>query len=349
MLAKELANVLAVGVLHPAIVRIERQPTVPLSPSQPPVLTRLGFGAAPIGGLYTYVEDDAALATVAAAWDAGVRYFDTAPHYGLGRSERLLGAALAGYRRDDYVVSTKAGRLLLPITPDGRDDSDYGFAVPTTHRRVWDFSRDGIRRSLDDSLRRLGLDRIDLLYLHDPEGRMDEAVATALPALAELRAEGAIRAIGVGSKDTMALTRAAEEADLDVVMVAGRYTLLEQSAQKLLFPACQRRGVAVVAAAVFNSGLLASAEPGPEATYEYRAAPDALVARVRGLAGVCSAHSTTLPQAALQFPLRNPLVRSVVVGMRSPAEVVENHRLMVDPAPETLWSSLEASGLLQGS
>ncbi|TDE10423.1 aldo/keto reductase [Jiangella asiatica] len=309
-------------------------------------LSRLGFGAAPIAGLYSAVDDDTAAATVDAAWAAGIRYFDTAPHYGLGRSERLLGAALAGRDRDSYVLSTKAGRLLVPVDGAAGSDDEGRFAVPASHRRLWDLSRDGIRRSLDESLQRLGLDRVDLLYLHDPEDRMDEAMATALPALAELRAEGAVRAVGVGSKDAAALARLVREGDLDAVMVAGRYTLLEQPAQDALFPACAERRVGVVAAAVFNSGLLATAEPGPDATYEYGAVPPPVLRRARELAAVCAGHGVDLPRAALRFPLRHPLVSSAVVGMRSPAEVAENAARLAEPVPSALWESLARRGLI---
>ncbi|PZF85283.1 aldo/keto reductase [Jiangella anatolica] len=308
-------------------------------------LSRLGFGAAPIAGLYTAVDPDTAAATVDAAWDAGVRYFDTAPHYGLGVSERRLGVALAGRDRDAYAVSTKAGRLLVPSGGGGLDD-EGGFAVPATHRRVWDLSRDGIRRSLDESLVRLGLDRVDLLYLHDPEDRLDEALATALPALAELRDEGVVAAVGAGSKDGAALTRLVREGGLDVVMVAGRYTLLEQPALTGLFPACAAAGTSVVAAGVFNSGLLASPEPDPGSTYDYGAVPPAVLARARELAAVCAEHGAVLPQAALQFPLRHPLVRSAVVGMRSPAEVERNAALLGDPVDPELWAALEGRGLI---
>lgn len=311
-------------------------------------LPRLGFGAAPLGNLFTAVDDDTAAATLDAAWAAGVRYFDTAPHYGLGLSEHRLGAALRDRPRDEFVVSTKAGRLLVPDGVSGaagRGDTE-GFAVPATHRRVWDLSRDGIRRSLDDSLTRLGLDRVDLLYLHDPEDRLDDAVATALPALAELRAEGAVTGIGVGSKDAAALARLVRAGDLDAVMVAGRYTLLEQPALADLFPACQAAGVAVVAAGVFNSGLLAAAVPEPSSTYEYGAVPPEVLRHATELAAVCAAHDTPLPQAALHFALRHPLVRSAVVGMRSPAEVAQNAAWLDTPVAPGLWADLEDRGLI---
>jgi D-threo-aldose 1-dehydrogenase len=310
-------------------------------------LSRLGFGAAPIAGLYSAVDEDTAAATVDAAWDAGVRYFDTAPHYGIGLSERRLGRALAGRTREEYVVSTKAGRLLVPAEEAGTGDDPDGFAVPATHRRVWDYSRDGIRRSLDDSLTRLGLDRVDLLYLHDPEDRMDEARATAIPALTELRDEGAVAAVGAGSKDAAALAALVDDGGLDVVMVAGRYTLLEQPALDDLFPACQAAGVAVVAAGIFNSGLLATATPDPTSTYEYGAVPPRVLGRARELAAVCAGHGVTLPQAAVHYVLRHPLVRSAVVGMRTPAEVAENAARAEAPVPDELWADLAGRGLIR--
>nr|WP_246400704.1 aldo/keto reductase [Jiangella mangrovi] len=308
-------------------------------------LSRLGFGAAPIAGLYTPVDDDTAAATVDAAWDAGVRYFDTAPHYGLGLSERRLGRALAGRPRHEYLVSTKAGRLLVP-DDSGRTDVDDGFANPATHRRVWDYTRDGIRRSLDDSLTRLGLDRVDLLYLHDPEDRMPDALATAIPALIELRDEGAITAVGVGSKDAAALTTLVDNGGLDAVMVAGRFTLLEQPALDELFPACETAAVAVVAAGIYNSGLLATDVPDPGGTYEYGPVPPRILDRARELAAVCAHHGVTLPQAALHYPLRHPLVASAVVGMRSPAEAAQNAVRLDTAVPERLWADLEERGLI---
>lgn len=313
--------------------------------SPPPLsFSRLGFGAAPMAGLYSAVDEDTAAATVAAAWDAGVRYFDTAPHYGIGVSERRLGAALRGRDRDAYVLSTKAGRLLLP-GGSGVSDAGQGFAVPVTHRRAWDYTRDGIRRSLDDSLDRLGLDRVDVLFLHDPEDRMDEAFATAVPALVELRDEGAVTAVGAGSKNAAALTRLVRTGGLDVVMVAGRYTLLEQPALDDLFPACQDAAVTVVAAGIFNSGLLATPTPDSGSTYEYGAVPPAVLGRASELAAVCAEHGTTLPQAAIHYVLRHPQVASAVVGMRTPAEVTQNAARLDAPVPDELWAALEERGL----
>ncbi|MFI7443708.1 aldo/keto reductase [Nonomuraea indica] len=302
-------------------------------------LPRHGFGAAPIGGLYEAVGEEQARATVEAAWSRGVRLFDTAPHYGLGLSERRLGAALAG--RTGYVLSTKVGRLLRPAGRSGRDDQ--GFDVPAAYERVWDFSRDGVRRSLEESLDRLGLPRVDIALIHDPDDHLEEALTQAYPALAELREEGVVRAIGVGMNQWRAPLRFVEETGVDVVMLAGRYTLLDQSGLPLL-DACLERGVRVLAAGVFNSGLLAT--PRPSGTFDYRPAPPAVLERARRVAAVCETYGVALPQAAMAFPLRHPAVASIVLGARSPQEVEANAALWSRPVPDDLWRELEAEGLI---
>ncbi|GAB3824229.1 aldo/keto reductase [Dactylosporangium cerinum] len=307
---------------------------------------RLGLGCAQLGNLYHEIDDERAHATVDAAWDAGVRYFDTAPHYGLGLSERRLGEALRGRRRDQYTISTKVGRLLVgdPSYAGGMDTE--GFVVPATHRRVWDFSRDGIRRSLEASLARLGLDRVDVALLHDPEEHSEVALRTGFPALAELRDEGLVGAIGAGSKDAAILTRLVTEYAPDVVMVAGRFTLLEQPARETLLPACAAAGVEVFNVGVFNSGLLAVDDPGADLPYEYGAAPVALVAKARAIAGVCDRHGTTLPAAALAFAAGHPAITAVVVGADSPEQVRRNAALAIAPPPGALWPALREAGLL---
>jgi D-threo-aldose 1-dehydrogenase len=314
-------------------------------------VTELGFGAASIGNLYREVPDEQAAAAVTAAWDAGVRYFDTAPHYGLGRSERRIGEVLRQYRRDEYVLSTKVGRLLVP-NPDGagRTDLDNGFAVPAGLRRQWDFSADGVRRSLDESLERLGLDRVDILLIHDPEESNDPAGALvqAAPALARLREEGVIGAYGVGSKQWQILQRFVTETDVDVVMLAGRYTLLEQPALDELLPDCEKHGVSVLNVGVFNSGLLARDWPEDDGHYEYGAVPPALLDRARAIAALCREYGTTLPHAALVFAGAHPAVASVVVGAGRAAHFTRNADLLASPPPPVqLWEELITRGLLR--
>ncbi|MCC5581844.1 aldo/keto reductase [Microtetraspora sp. AC03309] len=306
-------------------------------------LPRLGFGGAPIGNLFTAVTDDEARAAVEAAWEAGVRLYDTAPHYGLGLSERRLGAALAG--RSGHVLSTKVGRLLVPSgtagEAAGRDDE--GFDVPADRRRVWDFSRDGVLRSLEESLERLGVPSVDIALIHDPDGHPREALEEAYPALASLRDQGVIRAVGVGMNQWELPARFVRETDIDVIMLAGRYTLLDQSGLPLL-DACAERGVRVLAAGVFNSGLLATDRPS--GTFDYQPASAELVARAGDIAAVCERHGVTLPQAAAAFPLRHPAVATVVLGARSATEVRRNASLLDRPVTGELWDDLIAEGLL---
>jgi len=314
-------------------------------------VTELGFGAASIGNLYKVVPDEEAAAAVTAAWDRGVRYFDTAPHYGLGLSERRMGAVLAGYPRNGYTLSTKVGRLLV-ANPGGADkrDLDNGFDVPATLRRQWDFTADGVRRSLDESLERLGLNRIDLVLIHDPEESDDPeaALAQAYPALHELRSQGVIGAVGVGSKQVQILHRFVTETELDTVMLAGRYTLLEQPALDDLLPACEKHGVSVLNVGVFNSGLLAREWPEDGGKYEYGDAPPELVERARRIAAVCREYGTSLPHAALVFAGAHPTVASVVVGAGRAAHMLRDADLAdAPPPPAGLWDALVAQGLLR--
>jgi D-threo-aldose 1-dehydrogenase len=298
----------------------------------------LGHGAANVGNLYRPMSDEQAWAVLDAAWECGIHYFDTAPHYGLGLSERRLGAFLAGKPRGEYTVSTKVGRLLRP-SPETADrlDGENQFAVPASLRRVWDFSADGIRASLEESLVRLGLDEVDILYLHDPdEHDLAADLDSGVPALAALREDGLVGQVGIGSKSTEALLAAVRTGALDLAMVAGRHTLLEQSEE--LVAACRENGVGIVAAAVYNSGLLSSPRPGGR--YEYGDVPADVLARAERLAEVCERHGVTLPEAALQYPLREPAVRSVVVGAATPEQVRENARRFAVEIPEALWDEL---------
>jgi D-threo-aldose 1-dehydrogenase len=309
-------------------------------------LSRLSLGCAPLGNLYRPTSDADARGAVEAAWDAGVRYFDTAPHYGLGLSERRLGAALRDRPRDAFTVSTKVGRRLEPVA-DGERPDDEGYAVAPTHRRVWDFTRDGVLRSLESSLERLGLDRVDVLFAHDPDDHYTEVLDGAYPALEELRAQGVVRSIGAGMNQAGMLADFVRHTDMDLLMLAGRYTLLEQGALDDLLPLCERRGVRIVAAGVFNSGLLARDVPPDDAHYDYAAAPGELVARARRIAAVCGRHGVTLPAAALAFPLAHPAVASVCVGARSATQVERNAALVAARIPAGLWAELRAEGLLR--
>lgn len=310
-------------------------------------ITELGLGTSQMGNLGQVISDDDAAATFRTAWDGGIRYFDTAPHYGLGLSERRLGRLLREVPREEYVLSSKVGRLLEP-NPDGVGEDDEGFAVPATWRRRWDFSRDGVLRSVAESLERLGLDRLDVVHLHDPDEHWEQASAEAVPALVELREQGVINAVGVGMNQSTMLAEFVRRTDVDLVMCANRYTLLEQPAARDLLPLAAERGVAVVVAGVFNSGLLATPRPAPDAQYDYRPAPPELVARVNRLADICESHGVSLPTAALAFPLRHPTVAGVMIGVRSPAQAaaaLEGHATAV---PEELWAELAAEGFIGG-
>ncbi|MFG3043010.1 aldo/keto reductase [Streptomyces sp. NPDC048330] len=308
--------------------------------------TPLAFGAAGIGNLYRPVTDEDAHHTLATAWDRGIRSFDTAPHYGLGLSERRLGAFLRERPRDTYTVSTKVGRLLVPDPDATGDDLAHGFAVPAAYRRVWDFGADGIRRGLEASLERLGLDRVDIVYLHDPDDHADQALREAYPALERLRAEGVVRAIGVGMNQTAIPTRFVTETDIDVVLLAGRYTLLDRSGLAELLPAARRRGVSIVAGGVFNSGLLA--DPRPGATYDYAAASPVTLARALRLREICERHGVPLRAAAARFPLRHPAVAGVLLGLRSAAEATDAADMMAREIPEALWDELRHDHRIPG-
>lgn len=304
------------------------------------------FGVAPIANLGHRVTDQAARQAVTAAWDAGIRYFDVAPHYGLGLGEERLGAALASRPRGDYIVSTKVGRLLVP-NPAGLQADTEGFDVvsPLTRRR--DYSRDGVLRSVEESLSRLGMDYLDIVFVHDPDDYYREALDEAFPALDELRAQGIIRSFGAGMNQSRMLAEFALNTSLDVIMCAGRYTLLDQKALDDLLPAAVERGVSVVAAAVFNSGILAQNRPAPNAMYDYSPTTREMVDRVNAIADVCERHSVPLPAAAIQFPLGHPAVSTVCVGARSSEQVIRNTSLFDVKIPGDLWAELAAEGLLR--
>jgi D-threo-aldose 1-dehydrogenase len=294
-------------------------------------LSRLGLGTAPLGGLYESVSDEKAYAVVDRAWSLGLRFFDTAPLYGSGLAERRLGAALRARPREEFVLSTKVGRLLRP----GEPPAMFKGAPPLGP--VFDFSDDAARRSLDESLERLGLDRVDIALIHDPDDHFEEALAGAYVALERLRDEGVVGAIGVGMNQSAVLVRFARESEIDCVLLAGRYTLLDRTAREELLPLCEERGIAVIAAGVFNSGVLADGQ-----TFDYVPAPPAVLGRVTELRNICMRWHTPLEAAALQFPARHPAVVSVLVGCRSADEVAEDARLFSLAIPDGLWDELDA-------
>jgi D-threo-aldose 1-dehydrogenase len=285
---------------------------------------QLGLGTAPLGGLYDDVTDEAARATVDAAWELGIRLFDTAPLYGSGRAVARLGNALAGRPRDEFTVLTKVGRVLEP----GRPDPSFVGAPPL--RAVFDYSADGVRRSLASSLERLQLESVDVALLHDPEEHMDEA-RRALDVVRELAPR-----VGVGTNVVATALAFVERGESDLVLLAGRYTLLDRSAERELLPLCAARAVPVLAGGVFNSGVLAGG-----ATFDYTTASAAILARRQALAETCARHGVPLAAAAIQFPLRHPAVSSIVVGARSAQEIEEDVRLRALELPEELWHELK--------
>jgi D-threo-aldose 1-dehydrogenase len=305
------------------------------------------MGGASLGNLYRAMSDENAAAIVDEGFAQGLHYFDTAPHYGLGLSERRLGASLATRNRSEFILSTKVGRLVVP-NPDGAGKlDDGGFDVPGDFMRRYDPSESGIRRSLEESLTRLGLDHVDILYLHDPdEYDLYPALETALPALEKLRGEGLVKAIGIGTKSIEAAMAAVRQSDIDLVMLSGRYTLLEQPALPELLPLCADKNVGVVDVSVFNSGLLASATPSRKSHYDYGDVPDDIFARAERLAAKATELGIDLPTAAIQYPLQHPQVRTVVIGASSPTQLAQNAERMRVEIPAEFWVELKEDGLI---
>lgn len=297
---------------------------------------QLGLGCAQLGDLWSPLTENTAASVVDAAWDAGIRYFDTAPHYGVGLSEQRLGRALLARPRDDYLISTKVGRVLEPHV--GRDTDVRGPAGANVVRR-WDFSRDGVMRSLDSSLERLQTDRVDIALLHDSGDRLDEALSTGFAALAELRDAGQVAAIGAGDGNVSTLVRLVTECELDVILLAGRLTLLDRTAVAELVPLCRERGVRIIAAGVFNTGVLASEDPNGS-KYEYRDADESVVARARSLGVFSAAHGLALPQLAMQFPLTFSEVCGVLVGADTPEQISQSAALFDERVPVEVWTDL---------
>jgi D-threo-aldose 1-dehydrogenase len=305
-------------------------------------VTRLGLGTAPLAGLYEEVAEEQALQVIERAWETGIRHFDTAPLYGHGLAEIRLGKALHDKPRDEFVLASKVGRLLRADAPPERGQLFRG--VPAVNP-VFDFSYDGVMRSVDESLERLQLERIDILHIHDPDNHIEEALHGAYRALDRLRSEGVIGAVGAGMNQAEMLVRFAREGNFDCFLLAGRYTLLDQVALKELLPLCVERGIAIIAAGVYNSGILADPKPG--ARYNYVPAPQELLERARRIRAVCDRHGVPLKAAAIQFPPAHPAVGCVVVGCRSVAQLDESREMFELEIPPVLWQDLRAEGLLQ--
>ena len=307
-------------------------------------VTRVGLGTAALGGLFAPVTAELFAATVDTAWELGLRLFDTAPLYGKGVAEARLGVALAGRPRDAFVLSTKVGRLLRPDAPPDAETLRGLWHDAPALNPVFDFSEEGVSRSFDESLERLGLDRVDIALIHDPDDHHEQALAGAYPALDRLRSEGVVGAVGVGSNRADVLCRFARDTDVDCFLLAGRYTLLDQVGLRELLPLCVERGIAVMVGGVYNSGILASPRPG--ATFNYEPASQELVDRALRLQGVCERHDVSLPAAAIQFPLAHPAVDAVVTGAASETELRENVEHARSPLPAALWDDLRAEGLI---
>lgn len=318
-------------------------------------VTELGFGSAPLGNLYRAITDADADRILEAAWASGCRYFDTAPLYGLGLSETRLNRFLRGRRRDDYVLSSKVGRLLKPCAPEQRTGIGKFFETPA-RREVYDYSHDGVMRSFEASLERLGVDRIDILYAHDLDvfnhgsqealqARLDEFMASGYAALLSLREQGVIKAFGGGLNEWQPCQWLAERGDFDLFLLAGRYTLLEQEALVSFLPLCERRGIGIVVGGPYNSGILATG-PRPGAYYNYSEAPPEIVDRVARIEGVCRRHGVRLIEAAQRFPLLHPAVVSVIPGGQGVEEAIGNRAVYDAAIPDALWDDLKADGLL---
>ena len=316
-------------------------------------VTGLGLGTAPLGGLYRDLSDEEAFATVAAAWDAGVRFFDTAPHYGHTKAEHRLGDALRRYPRDQYVLSTKVGRRFVPRTTPY--DGSEGWQNPLPFQAIYDYTHDGILRAFEDSQQRLGIVEIDILLVHDLEpATHGEKYASywkqltdggGFRALDELRSAGAVKAVGLGVNQGAPILDAMADFDIDCALLAGRYTLLEQATLDDLLPACEARGVSILLGGAFNSGILARGVQG-DLKFNYGAAPPEVIERVARLEAVCRAHDVPLAAAALQFPYAHPSIATVLTGARSVAELRENVASFERPIPAALWTALRDEGLL---
>ena len=313
-------------------------------------VSALGFGGAPLGAVGDRLDDETATAIVAKARAGGIRYFDTAPLYGHGLSEKRVGRALGDAPREDFVLSTKVGRLLVP-TAEGERYPGMRDREPAAIR--YDYGADAVRRSLESSLERLGLDRVDILLCHDIDAWthgdaqpdvFDAARAGALPALRRLREEGVVRAIGLGVNEWQVCDRVLDEMDVDCFLLAGRFTLLEQDPLDAFLPRCLERRVSIIVGGPYNSGILAT-DDARRATYDYKPAPAALLEKAQRIRRLCESHGVDPRAAALQYPLRHPAVAAVIPGVWTLDEVATNLDLFAEDVPAALWQDLAAAGL----
>ncbi len=318
-------------------------------------LTQMGFGSAPLGNLYRELSEQQVEDTLGAAWDGGIRYFDTAPQYGLGLSESRLSKFFAGKDRNSFTLSTKIGRLLEPADPVGFDAGQW--VNPHINNIIYDYSYDGVMRSLEASLKRLKLDRVDILYIHDVDAfthgsreasdqRIKEVMEGGYKALEELRSAGVVQAIGAGVNEWEVCETLTRLGEFDMFLLAGRYTLLEQDALNSFLPICEKRGIGIVLGGPYNSGILATG-PIKGAKYNYVDAPPEILERVSRIEAVCSAHNVPLVQAALQFPTAHPSVITVIPGGQTAQEVQQNLSIYSDDIPAGLWSDLKSAGLIR--
>ena len=318
--------------------------------------TELGFGTAPLGNLYRAISDDDAHAILETAWETGSRYYDTAPLYGLGLSETRLNRFLRSKKRDEYVLSTKVGRLLSVSPPEERTGIGKFFETPS-RREIYDYSYDGVMRSVEFSFERLGVDRIDILYAHDLDRynhgsqealqvKLDELMSSGYRALLSLRDQGVIKAFGAGVNEWESCQWLAEQGDFDLFLLAGRYTLLEQESLESFLPLCEKRGIGIVLGGPYNSGILATG-PKPGAFYNYSEAPKEILDKVARIEAVCRRHNIRLVEAALKFPLMHPVVVSVIPGGQSVDQVKANRAILDREIPAPLWADLKAEGLMR--
>ena len=310
-------------------------------------ISKLALGTAPLGGLFTAVSDEQGQATVLAALDSGINFIDTAPLYGHGNAERMIGSVLSKTNKE-YVISTKVGRVLKKFAPEeiaGKVDGLAAFiGVDPTIFPVFDFSRDGILRSIQESLERLNISSIDIALIHDADDRIDEAIKNSYPVLDELRSQGVIKGIGVGMNICSYATKAVKEMDLDVILIAGRYSLLDQSAQEVLFKECLKKQTGVMVGGVYNSGVLAN--PTPESTYNYVPVTPEILSKVKQIQALLLDFDISLTAAAIQFPLRHPTVTCVLTGSRSVTELNANIKDFDQTIPDAAWKALEDAGLI---